>query len=166
MNTGMEKICQAMADYLEGRGIPARTAWPMTPRGEKGPVVVVSLRSCQAGPAGFQDYLGERYNQETGLWEECFGKQAELTLGLDIYAPEGGDGQVVRQTFDQLAGALILGGPEGLRAEEFSWEEMDYDSQSRRLRGRVRAVCRVCLQGIAESGGEFVDFELRGVVKQ
>ena len=166
MSAGMEKICRAMADYLSGKGVPARTAWPMTFREEKGPVVVVSLRSCQAGPSGFQDYLVERYNQETGLWEECFGKQAELTLGLDIYAPEGGDGQTVRETFDRLASALILGGPEGLRAEEFSWEEMDYDAQSRRLRGRVRAVCHACLQGIMEGGGAFVDFELRGVVKQ
>ena len=166
MSAGMEKICRAMADYLSGKGVPARTAWPMTFREEKGPVVVVSLRSCQAGPSGFQDYLGERYNQETGLWAECFGKQAELTLGLDIYAPEGGDGQTVRETFDRLASALILGGPEGLRAEEFSWEEMDYDAQSRRLRGRVRAVCHACLQGIMEGGGAFVDFELRGVVKQ
>ena len=166
MSAGMEKICRAMADYLSGKGVPARTAWPMTFREEKGPVVVVSLRSCQAGPSGFQDYLGERYNQETGLWEECFGKQAELTLGLDIYAPAGGDGQTVRETFDRLASALILGGPEGLRAEELSWEEMDYDAQSRRLRGRVRAVCHACLQGIMEGGGAFVDFELRGVVKQ
>lgn len=105
-----------MADYLESRGVAAVTAWPMVPRREGGPVAVVSLRGCRAECSGFQDYLGERFNEDTGLWEEVFGKKTELTFGLDLYAGEREDGQKVHEAFDKLAQALILGrapGPAG-----------------------------------------------------
>ena len=89
MSAGLEHIRQAMADYLNGQGVNAMTAWPAAPREEREePVVAVSLRGCQVGPSGFQDYLGERYDESTGRWEERYGKKARLTLGLDIYAPE------------------------------------------------------------------------------
>lgn len=165
MNDGMSGLCQAMADYLSGCGAAAVTAWSMTPRQENGPVAVVTLRGCRAESAGFQDYLGERYNEQTGLWEELFGKKARITLGLDLYAREKEDGYSLRQAFDRLAEALILGGPEGVRVEEFSCGETAYDGESRRLRKPVEAVCSVYLGAAAGSGGEFNDFELRGVVK-
>lgn len=111
MSTGIDQLCRTMADYLESRGVAAVTAWPMVPRREGGPVAVVSLRGCRAECSGFQDYLGERFNEDTGLWEEVFGKKTELTFGLDLYAGEREDGQKVHEAFDKLAQALILGGP-------------------------------------------------------
>lgn len=165
MSAGMEQLCQAMAEYLKNCGILAAVAFPAALRREKGPVAVVSLRGCQAESAGFQDYLGERFNEETGRWEELFGKKAKITFGLDLYAGEQGDGQQLQQAFDQLAGALILGGPDGLRVEEFSCGQTEYDGESRRLKRSVQAVCTVYLSAVGHSGGEFVDFELRGVVK-
>ena len=88
MNTGLEQIRQTMADYLCQQGVPAVTAWPAAPRQEwTEPVVVVSVRGCRAGSASFQDYLGERYDEASGRWEERYGKKAELTFGLDLYAP-------------------------------------------------------------------------------
>ena len=91
MNTGLEQIRQTMADYLCQQGVPAVTAWPAAPRQEwTEPVVVVSVRGCRAGSASFQDYLGERYDERSGRWEERYGKRAQLTLGLDIYARRGG----------------------------------------------------------------------------
>ncbi len=165
MSAGMEQIRRTVADYLVSQGVAAVTAWPMSPRKEEGPVVVVSLRGCQAQSAGFQDYLGERLNEQKGLWEDVYGKKAKITLGLDIYAGEREDGQAVQQAFDQLAGALILGEPEGLRVEEFSCGQTQYDGESRRLKRPVQAVCTAYLSASVSSGGEFVDFELRGVVK-
>lgn len=166
MSAGLEKIRQAMADYLNSHGVEALTAWPMEPRRERDvPVVVVSLRGCKAGPSGFQDYLGERYNEDTGQWEERYGRRAQLTFGLDIYAPEKGDGQAVQEAFDALAGALVLGGPEGLAVEEFSCGQTGYDSASRCLTRPAQAVCAAYLCGITSTDGAFVDFELRGVMK-
>ena len=166
MSAGLERIRQEMADYLNGQGVAAVVAWPAEERTEAGPVVVVSLRGCEAGPAGFQNYLGERYDQESGQWEERYGRRARLTFGLDLYAREREGGQVVQEAFDALAGALIRGGPRDLPVEEFSCGETEYDRESRRLRRPVRAVCNVWLCATSRPGGQFVDFELRGVVKQ
>ena len=115
MSVGLEKISQEMAKYLSGRGVPAVTAFPAAPRREETqPVAVVSLRGCKAASSGFQNYLGERYQEETGRWEERYGHRAELTFGLDLYAPERGDGEALQKAFDTLAGVLLLDGPEGM----------------------------------------------------
>lgn len=168
MSAGLESVRRVMADWLNAQGVPAVTAWPVSPRQEREqPVVVVSLRGCKAGPAGFQDYLGERYDEREDRWEERYGKKAELTLGLDIYAPEKeGGGEAVQAAFDALAGVLILGGPEGIDLREFSCGETLRDSGSRRLKRPVEAVCTAWLCAVRDAGGAFVDFELRGVVKK
>ena len=93
------------------------------------------------------------------------GKKAELTFGLDIYAPEKGDGEAVQRAFDALAGALILGGPEGLDVQSFSCGETCRDGESRRLKRPVEAVCSAILCVVSSVDGSFVDFELRGVMK-
>ena len=166
MSVGLQAIREQMAQYLNGQGVPAFAAWPGEERlGREEPVVVVSLRSCRAGPAGFQDYLGERYDQETGLWQERYGRRARLTFGLDLYAPKQGSGQQVQEAFDRMAGALLTGGPAGLAVEEFSCGETGYDPESRRLKRPAQAVCTAILYETVRAGGEFVDFELRGVVK-
>nr|DAG06717.1 MAG TPA: hypothetical protein [Caudoviricetes sp.] len=167
MGTGVAHICQSMADYLNQQEIPSQTAWPAALRKEQeGPVVVVALQRCVVEPSGFQDYLGERYDKESGQWVECYGRKARLTLSLDIYAPEKCDGQTIQQTLDTLAGALLLGGPEGLNVEEFSCGQTDYDSSSRRLRRPAQAVFTAYLCAQTQSTGEFTDFVLRGVVNQ
>ncbi len=167
MSAGLEKIRRVMADYLNAQGVPAVTAWPGTSRQEQEqPVVAVSLRGCKAGPASFQNYLGDRYDEATGRWEERYGKKAQLTFGLDIYAPEKGDGESVQAAFDALAVALVLGGPEGIDLQEFSCGQTVRDSESRRLKRPVEAVGTAWLCAVTDAGGAFVDFELRGVVNK
>ena len=130
-------------------------------------MVLVSLRGCRAGPACFQNYLGDRFGQESGCWEERYGKKAELTFGLDIYAPEKEGGDMVQSAFDALAAALLLEGPEGLDLLELSCGETARDGGSRRLRRPAQAVFSAFLwAGGDMEGGVFTDFELRGVVKQ
>lgn len=166
MSTGLENIRQSMADYLGGRGVPAITAWPASPREEREePVVVVSFRGCSMEPGGFQNYLGERFDESAGRWEERYGRKARVTLGLDIYAPERGGGEMVQRAFDALAEALLLGEPEGISLEELSCGQTVRDGESRRLKRPVEAVCTMWLSAAADAGGAFVDFELRGVVK-
>ena len=163
MSTGLERIRERMTDYLTARGVAVVTAWPEGGRQElDGPVVVVSLRGCQAGPAGFQNYLGERYNEETGLWEELYGRKATLTFGLDLYAPVRGDGADLQQAFDTLAAALAEDGPEGLTVKEFSCGESQYDGAARLRKRTALAVCEAYLYAVARGGELFTDFELRG----
>jgi hypothetical protein len=71
----------------------------------------------------------------------------------------------VQAAFDALAGALLLGGPEGLELQSFSCGHTVRDGESRRLKRPVEAVCTAWLCAVSDAGGAFVDFELRGVRK-
>lgn len=167
MSVGLGKVSREMADYLSSRGVPAVTAFPAVPRREETqPLAVVSLRGCRAVSSGFQNYLGERYLEETGRWEEQYGHRAELTFGLDLYAPERGDAEALQEAFDNLAGVLLLDGPEGMELKELSCGETVRDRESRRLKRPAEAVFTLYLSAAADAGGIFTDFELRGVVKK
>ena len=75
MSGGLEQIREGLTAHLNGKGIRAVPAWSGTARTFPcGPVAAVSLRGCRWGPAGFQDYLGERYDPEAGRWEELYGR--------------------------------------------------------------------------------------------
>ena len=67
---------------------------------------------------------------------------------------------------DQLAGACAGAGPEGLDIREFSCGETGYDRDSRLLKRPAQAVCSACLYAVAEPGGAFLDFEIRGESQQ
>ena len=51
---------------------------------------------------------------------------------------------------------------EGFSLQEFSSGETAYDEGSRLLRKPAQGVCTVCLYAVAEPGGAFLDFEIRG----
>lgn len=114
MSGGLENIREQMVDYLKEQGVQAFAAWPAGERPvQEGALVVVSLRGCQAGPAGFQHYLGERYDERTGLWQELYGRKAALTFGLDLYAPRGQGDVGIQTAFDQVVQAFAQGAPPG-----------------------------------------------------
>lgn len=163
MSDGLDKIRERMADYLNAQGVAAVTAWPAEERlRREGAVAAVTLKACQAGPAGFQSYLGERYNQETEQWEEIYGRKVQLTFGLDLYAlPQAGEA-ALQTALDILAQACAGAGPEGLAIQEFSSGETAYDGDSRLLRKPAQAVCTAYLYAITEADGTFLDFEIRG----
>ena len=133
-------------------------------RGCWGGFWAVTLRACQAGPAGFQSYLGERYNQETAQWEEIYGRKVQMTFGLDLYAlPQTGEA-ALQTALDILAQACAGAGPEGLTIQEFSSGETAYDGDSRLLRKPAQAVCTAYLYAITKADGTFLDFEIRGEI--
>lgn len=87
MSGGLDGLREKLAVFLREQGLQAMTDWPVEPRELlDGPVAVVSLRGCRAGPAGFQHYLGERYDREREQWVEVYGQKVQLTFGLDLYA--------------------------------------------------------------------------------
>ena len=166
MSGGLENIREQMVDYLKERGVQAFAAWPAGERPvQEGALVVVSLRGCQAGPAGFQHYLGERYDERTGLWQELYGRKAALTFGLDLYAPRGQGDVGIQTAFDQVVQAFAQGAPQGLAASS-AWPGRRRLSLRRPPPERpAPVVCQAYLYAAAQPGGLFTDFELRGGIK-
>ena len=159
----LERIPRYMADYLSANGVAAEPAWSGRERTAlTGPKAVVSVRKCQVGPAGFQDYLGERYDADSGQWQELYGRKAELTFGLDLYAPPSVGEAGLQAAFDKLMEALAGGGPGGLILREVSCGETGYDTAGRLLKRSVQVVYDTYLYAVAQPGGAFLDFEIRG----
>ena len=159
MSVGLEHIRRQMADYLNAHGVPAALSWPGTPREERGgPVVLVSLRGCRAGPAGFHNYMGERFNPDTGHWEEVYGRKAELTFGLDLYAASATQ---VQRGLDLLTDALQEG-PGGFQPLGFSAGETVYKSDMKRYFCPVEARFGAWAVAVTREDGSFLDFEVKG----
>ncbi len=162
--TGLDTLRERMAAYLQAQGLRAVTAWPHEKRLRRdGAVVAVSLRSCAAGPSGFKDYLGERYNDESQSWEELYGKKAEVEFGLDLYATQNVGAAELQTAFDRLANALQAGTPEGLAVKTFSCGETTYDQSEGLFKRTAQVVCTAYLYAVCDEGGTFTDFEVRGV---
>ena len=78
-----QTVRERMAEFLNRKGVEAVCAYPDGGRTRRdGAVAAVSVRACQGGPEGFRDYLGERYDEATGQWQELYGRRITLTLGL------------------------------------------------------------------------------------
>lgn len=160
---GLEELREATAAFLREKGVPAVTAWDSVPRVKRNEaVVVVSLRKCEGGPAGLRDYLGERFDPDTGQWAELYGKRAELTLGLDIYAPERLGEKGCAALFAKLSEGLTDGKPAGLTVLRLSCGETGFVEREGLFRCAGEAVCQVYLYAITDENGIFTDFRIKG----
>lgn len=156
----VRELCGTLAEWLGERGVPAVTAWPEEKRQRPdGALAAVSLRAMESGPSGYQDYLGERFREETGQWEELYGKKMELTFGLDLYAATA---QEVGSALEKLEDALSLGGPRGMTPTGFSAGETVYQSGSRRYFCPVQARFQVWAAATAREDAPFLDFVIKG----
>ena len=163
---GLEELRREMAEYLNGQGVCAVTAFESGRRVKRETaVMVVSIRACVGGPAGFQDYLGERLDEESGKWVEWYGRKAEITFGLDIWAPRAGGEEACAAHFSKAAQVLTLGGPEGVRFGEISCGETVFDEQEGLFRCPAKAVGTVFLRARADESGMFTDFTVKGTRK-
>lgn len=161
--TGLDRIREHMTTFLTGRGVEAITAWPDGERKRlSGPLAAVSVRACEGGPSGFRDYLGERYDTASGQWQELYGRKIRVTFGLDLYAPREGGAAGCQALFDALAGAMEAGAPEGLQLYTFSRGAVEFDRETGLFHCPAEAECGAYLYAVADEGGAFLDFEVRG----
>lgn len=160
---GLDTIRECMTRFLREQGVAALTAWPDGERPGLHGAAAVAVRKCEGGPSGFQDYLGERFDPDSGTWEELYGKQLTVTFGLDLYGGQTGGAAACQAAFDTMAAAFQRGGPEGLRVLSFSQGEVRYDKELGLFHCPVEAVCICFLYAVADEGGQFLDFEIKGV---
>ena len=119
------------------------------------------IRGVESRREGVTAYKGIRY-AEAGRWEELYGRRAKLTFGLDIYAPGKNGAAECQETFERMADALRNGAPLGLNLESLSRGEDRFDETLGLFCCPAEAVCDAFLYAVADEGGAFLDFEVRG----
>ena len=155
----IEELRTLLGSHLRAHGLSAVTAWEDTPRTRPDKAVAaVSLRSMESGPPGFQNYLGERYDEQTGQWLEIYGKKVELHFGLALYAASATQ---VQRGLDRLTDALQEG-PGGLQPLGFSAGETVYKSDMKRYFCPVEARFGAWAVAVTREDGSFLDFEVKG----
>lgn len=163
---GLEELRQELVAYLNGCGVAAVAAWESGRRTHREEAVAaVSLKGCEGGPAGFQDYLGEFWDEDKGRWTEWYGRKAEVTFGLDVWGPRNGGETMCTSLFSDAVQALTLGGPEGLKLREVSCGETVFDEQEGLFHCPAKAVGVVFLRARADENGVFTDFTVKGTRK-
>ena len=161
MNGALNALRQGVAEQLRTWGLNAVTAMEPDRAGRwREPVVAVSLSRVKCAPGGFQDYLGVR--TEGGTARELYGREVELTLSLDIYAPRQGGESACQQTLAAMTESLICKGAAGLTALDIQAEQVEFAEKLGLYRQAASCRCRAWLVATADEGGSFVDFEVKG----
>ena len=94
-----------------------------------------------------------------GQWQELYGRRVTLTFGLDLYGESAGE---LQTAYDRMAEAFQWEGPAGLALRELSCGETEFDRAAGLYRRAVTAVCQGYLYAVADKGGTFLDFVVRG----
>ena len=161
----LDSLHGALAGFLEERGVPAMACWPEGRRKRlEGPAVLVSLKQMECRPAGLQDYLGEKLDEDSGQWKELYGRRARLVFALDIIAPPGTPAGACRSLFEQMVKVFQTHKPEGLTVQEMTAKELEYDEQEGLVRLSSELGCDGWLCAWGDETGTFLDFTLRGDV--
>lgn len=165
--TGLDRVREVLVDYLVEQGVHAAAGWDIQParRHEVG-IVAVTLDQTENATVGFRDYLGERYNEEQGYWEEWYGKQVKMTFGLHLYSPQTEGAAGCHKLFSQLADVLAVGGPEGIQLGTLRCGEVEAQAETGTFHALAQLEAAAWLCGsVAEDGSLILDFVVRGTLQ-
>ena len=168
MTATLTALREAMTEYLTGQGLRALSAWPGAAALEEGPpLAVVQIARVEARPLGFQNYLGQVYDEVRGTWRERYGQEITVTFALDLYSPRTDGEEGCRVLLDQAAGAFRSGGPAGLAVERWSMAEPEFDRESGMYQGELTARCQGTLEAVTDlETGVFLGFEIRCIERK
>jgi len=129
-------------------------------------VAAVSVARVVCAPGGFKDYLGVRLDPGTGRERELYGREVELTLAVDVFAPRDGGESVCQEAAEAVTECLVCRGAAGLSTLEVQAGRVEFLEKEGLYRQEVSCRCRAWLVAETEDGGgAFVDFEVRGRMK-
>lgn len=129
-------------------------------------VAAVAVSKVVCAPGGFQDYLGVGKDPETGREREVYGREAELTLALDIFAPRDGGADACREAAEAAAECLVCRGAAGVPALEVCIGRIEFLERDGLYRQEATCRCGAWLTARAdEEAGAFTDFEVKGRMK-
>ena len=166
MSGAFNTLREGVAGQLKRAGLNAVAAMgPGRAARWREPVVAVTLKKVTCAPGGFQDYLGLRRDPDSGREQEVYGREAELTLALDVFAPgDGGEGPGL-ELAEAVAEELACRGAAGLPALELETGRTEFLEGAGLYRVQVSCRCRAWLVARMDGGGAFVDFEVKGRLK-
>ncbi len=167
MSGALNALREAVVEQLRGAGINAIAGMESAGAGRwREAVAAVSLRRAACAPGGFKDYLGTHTDPSTGKTRELYGREAELTLALDIFAPRDGGERVCQSAAEAVVECLICRGAAGLAVLEVQTGRVEFLEKEGLYRQEVSCRCPAWLvAGTEDDGGAFVDFEVRGRMK-
>ncbi len=166
MNGALNTLREAVAEQLRQAGVNAVTSMDSGRAARwREAVAAVSLTRVVCAPGGFKDYLGIRKEPGSDAERELYGREAELTLALDIFAPRDGGERACQSAAEAVVENLVCRGAGGLAALEIQTGQAEFLEQTGLYRLPVSCRCRAWLVAAMDSGGAFVDFEVKGRMK-
>jgi len=158
----LDTVMDAFTKALRDGGVDALREYPGTRIGRrKMPLVCVGAKSGRLSGSGMGDYLGTDKNGGG----EIYALRLELVLGMEIFSPVEYDGGCIA-VFEKISAALPQL-PSGLKPSALICGEVSPDYDTGMLKCGAELHCTASLVCRAEEEtGEFMDFELKGVLKQ
>ena len=163
MNGALNALREQVAKQLRQAGINAVTGMESARSSRwREAVAAVSLTKVVCAPGGFKDYLGT-HQEESGLERELYGREVELTLALDIFAPRDGGESACQNAAEAAAESLVCHGAAGLNALEIQAGQVEFLDKEGLYRQKTTCRCRAWLVArMDDGGGAFADFEVKG----
>lgn len=163
MSGGFNGLREEVVSLLRENGVNAVLARSPEPAGRwREPVAAVSVKSVRCTGSGFQNYLGGEADDGGG--KELYGRAADLTLAIDVYAPKDGGESACQKAVERAAEVLLTRGAAGLAVSELTTDRTEWLDREGMYRLRAECLCRAWLTVAAdeETGEFFTDFEVKG----
>lgn len=162
----LNALREGVAEQLRQAGVNAVTAMESARAARwREAVAAVALSKVVCAPGGFKDYLGVHRDAD-GMERELYGREVELTLSLDIFAPRDGGESACQAAAESIAENLICHGAAGLNALEIQAGQVEFLEKDGLYRQKTSCRCRAWLVArMDDGGGTFVDFEVKGRLK-
>lgn len=167
MSGALHALREEVAGQLRQAGLNAVAAMePGRAARWREPVAAVTLSRVSCAPGGFQDYLGLRRDPDSGREAELYGREAEITLTVDVFSPgDGGEGPG-QELAEAVMEELMCRGAAGLTALELQSGQTEFLEKIGLYRVQLSCRCRAWLvAAVDDSGGSFVDFVVKGRVR-
>ena len=163
MNGALNALREQVAEQLRQAGVNAVTGMESARASRwREAVAAVSLSRVVCAPGGFKDYLGT-YREKNGPERELYGREVELTLALDIFAPRDGGESACQEAAEVVAENLMCYGAAGLNALEIQSGQVEFLDKEGLYRQKTTCRCKAWLVARMDDGdGAFVDFEVKG----
>ena len=163
MNGALNALREQVAEQLRQAGVNAVTGMEGARASRwREAVAAVSLSRVVCAPGGFQDYLGT-HREENGQERELYGREVELTLALDIFAPRDRGESACQEAAEAAVESLMCHGAAGLSALEIQTGQVEFLDKEGLYRQKTSCRCKAWLVARMDDGdGAFVDFEVKG----